>query len=231
MQATPPTARVSGLWIYPVKGMRGHSVPAAELDSAGFVYDRRYMVVDSANRFVTQRNLPALATCVPHVTMPAGALVEGINSSPAVQVAPPGTVRQALVLAVEALPANGLSDVLPLSVPLVTRADLTEPAGAAATDAPPWPPAGACLRDVVVWESTVDGCVDQGDAAAQWLCAVLGRAGLRLVYFDAGGGCVRAISSSRAPTPASGFSAEVSFADGFPRAWQGRGDEAPCPRA
>lgn len=53
--------RVSGLFLYPVKSLRGHAVPAAELDALGFIGDRRFMIVDSAGQFLTQRTLPRLA--------------------------------------------------------------------------------------------------------------------------------------------------------------------------
>jgi uncharacterized protein YcbX len=53
--------RVTGLFIYPVKSLRGCSVPAAQLDDLGFVGDRRFMVVDDAGKFQTQRALPRMA--------------------------------------------------------------------------------------------------------------------------------------------------------------------------
>lgn len=54
-------AEITGLNIYPVKSMKGVSVPRAQLTPAGLAHDRRFMVVRSAGRFVTQRDLPRLA--------------------------------------------------------------------------------------------------------------------------------------------------------------------------
>ncbi len=53
--------RVTGLFIYPAKSLRGYAVPAAELDALGFVGDRRFLVVDGSGRFMTQRTAPRMA--------------------------------------------------------------------------------------------------------------------------------------------------------------------------
>lgn len=56
-----PTARITQLTIYPVKSMRGVDLPAARLTREGLAHDRRFMVVREDGRFVSQRELPALA--------------------------------------------------------------------------------------------------------------------------------------------------------------------------
>jgi uncharacterized protein YcbX len=53
--------QVSGLFIYPVKSLRGHAVTAAELDALGFAGDRRFLIVDPGGRFLTQRTVPRMA--------------------------------------------------------------------------------------------------------------------------------------------------------------------------
>lgn len=53
--------RVSGLFLYPVKSLRGHAVPAADFDPLGFVGDRRFLVVDATGKFMTQRTAPRMA--------------------------------------------------------------------------------------------------------------------------------------------------------------------------
>ncbi len=55
------TVRVSGLFVYPVKACRGVSVRSARVGERGFELDRRYMVVDQAGEFVTQRTRHELA--------------------------------------------------------------------------------------------------------------------------------------------------------------------------
>jgi uncharacterized protein YcbX len=52
---------LSGLFIHPVKSLRGCAVAAAEVDALGLVGDRRFMVVDEMGRFLTQRALPRMA--------------------------------------------------------------------------------------------------------------------------------------------------------------------------
>lgn len=53
--------RVAEIRIYPVKGLRGRSVPEACVEPWGLAGDRRYMVVDGAGRFRTQREVPRMA--------------------------------------------------------------------------------------------------------------------------------------------------------------------------
>ena len=54
--------RVADLFVYPVKSCGGIAVASAEVDAFGFRNDRRWMVVDEAGRFLTQRTVPLLAT-------------------------------------------------------------------------------------------------------------------------------------------------------------------------
>lgn len=53
--------RVAGLFIYPVKSLRGCAVPVVNLDDRGFANDRRLMVVDNTGKFLTQRSHPQMA--------------------------------------------------------------------------------------------------------------------------------------------------------------------------
>jgi len=57
--------QVSGLFIYPIKSCGGRAVESATLDAKGFVDDRRFMIVDDAGCFLTQRELPSLALISP----------------------------------------------------------------------------------------------------------------------------------------------------------------------
>lgn len=52
---------LSGLFIYPVKSLRGCAVESAMVDDLGLVDDRRFMVVDATGRFLSQRALPRMA--------------------------------------------------------------------------------------------------------------------------------------------------------------------------
>lgn len=54
--------KITQLNIYPVKSLKGISVHQSLLQVHGLAWDRRWMLVDAHQRFVTQRQLPALAT-------------------------------------------------------------------------------------------------------------------------------------------------------------------------
>jgi uncharacterized protein YcbX len=52
---------ISELFIYPVKSLSGIPVNETELSIMGFKHDRRWMLVDSNNTFITQREVHAMA--------------------------------------------------------------------------------------------------------------------------------------------------------------------------
>ena len=52
---------VSHLYIYPIKGLGGIELEASNVTLRGLEYDRRYMLVDEGNRFLTQRTFPQMA--------------------------------------------------------------------------------------------------------------------------------------------------------------------------
>lgn len=52
---------VTDIYIYPVKSCRGIRLTAAQLDTWGLQYDRNWMIVTPAGKFLTQRDLPQLA--------------------------------------------------------------------------------------------------------------------------------------------------------------------------
>jgi uncharacterized protein len=53
---------VTSLSAYPVKSLRGHDLQRADVRAEGFAGDRRWMITDTNGRFLTQRELPAMAT-------------------------------------------------------------------------------------------------------------------------------------------------------------------------
>ncbi|MBB6125156.1 MOSC domain-containing protein [Sphingobium subterraneum] len=52
---------IASLAFYPVKSLRGSALPRASVEQRGIAGDRRWMVVDEQGRFVTRREVPALA--------------------------------------------------------------------------------------------------------------------------------------------------------------------------
>jgi hypothetical protein len=53
---------LASMYIYPVKSLGGLSLRESLTTQRGLMYDRRFMVVDDAGGFLTQRALPAMAT-------------------------------------------------------------------------------------------------------------------------------------------------------------------------
>lgn len=54
--------RLSGIYIYPIKSLKGVSLKAAKVETKGLDCDRRWMLVNENNEFVTQRDFPKMAT-------------------------------------------------------------------------------------------------------------------------------------------------------------------------
>lgn len=52
---------VTEIWIYPVKSLGGLSLPAGRVLSKGITHDRRWMLIDENNQFMTQRVYPGMA--------------------------------------------------------------------------------------------------------------------------------------------------------------------------
>lgn len=53
---------ITELNCYPVKSLQGIRLTSAELSERGLAHDRQWMLVNAEGRFVTQREVPALAT-------------------------------------------------------------------------------------------------------------------------------------------------------------------------
>lgn len=53
--------QVSQLYIYPIKSLAGVAVSSAIITDRGFQYDRRWMLIDDNNRFLSQREISEMA--------------------------------------------------------------------------------------------------------------------------------------------------------------------------
>lgn len=78
------TGHVARLFIYPVKSCAGIELQEALLLETGLEWDRRWMVVDAAGEFVTQRTLPRMALVRP--AFEQGALLLRAPGMPALPV-------------------------------------------------------------------------------------------------------------------------------------------------
>lgn len=56
-----PPITLSSLYIYPIKSAAGIALSSAQIEPRGLNYDRRWMLVDQARRFMTQRRFPRMA--------------------------------------------------------------------------------------------------------------------------------------------------------------------------
>jgi uncharacterized protein YcbX len=59
------TVTVASLHVYPIKSCGGIALPEALVIETGIEFDRAWMLVDAANSFVTQRELPRMALIQP----------------------------------------------------------------------------------------------------------------------------------------------------------------------
>ncbi|MSU22377.1 MAG: MOSC domain-containing protein [Opitutus sp.] len=119
---------LSGLFIYPVKGLRGFAVNSAEVDALGLVGDRRFLVVDETGRFLTQRTLPRMthvdtARDATHLTLAAAGAG---NVRVALSPDPAAPLRTVTIWKSEGLQAEDCGDAVAefLSAFLATRCRL-----------------------------------------------------------------------------------------------------------
>jgi uncharacterized protein YcbX len=60
--------RVSELYIYPIKSLGGIKLEKALVTDRGFEYDRRWMLIDDNNKFISQREHSVMALLKTHIT-------------------------------------------------------------------------------------------------------------------------------------------------------------------
>ena len=70
---------ISELNIYPVKSLTGISLQSAVVEDRGLQFDRRWMLVDEKRQFITQREVPRMATV--KIAIGDGGLDASINGS------------------------------------------------------------------------------------------------------------------------------------------------------
>lgn len=59
--------KLSALYVYPVKSLAGIALSTARAEVRGLAFDRRWMLVDEAGEFLSQRELPAMALLQPEL--------------------------------------------------------------------------------------------------------------------------------------------------------------------
>jgi uncharacterized protein len=72
--------QVSELFIYPIKSLGGIAVKSAEITDKGFKYDRRWLLIDENNRFLSQREIAGMALLKVEITPPGLLIKHNISS-------------------------------------------------------------------------------------------------------------------------------------------------------
>jgi uncharacterized protein YcbX len=109
----PSGIHLSGLYVYPIKSCGGIAAEELDVDERGLRHDRRWMLVDEANQFISQRELPRMALI--GVRIDPDGLVVRAPGMPSLQVPflpPDGHLLRAQVWddVVETLPVGGGAD-------------------------------------------------------------------------------------------------------------------------
>jgi uncharacterized protein len=196
---------VTGLFVYPVKSLQGIALQSAKLTGLGLEYDRTWMVTDRHGEFLSQRDLPAMASIGVELTDQALVLshaAAGVLRIPLKRDKFDDTAgRQELqILSSKAGRDNNASakdSTRQNSEQGETEAKLSSP---------------SAEIDVVVWGDT---CMahDEGLEASEWLTGILGEvdgAPLRLVRFAKES--IRPVETD----PDGNITSVTAFADGYP---------------
>ncbi len=124
---------LTGLFLYPVKSLRGFAMATADVDALGLVGDRRFLVIDETGKFITQRTLPrmALVTTALDATHLTLSLSEGHTVRVARASDPAAPLRTVSVWKSEGLLAEDCGDAVAafLSDFLATRCRLVRLGG------------------------------------------------------------------------------------------------------
>jgi uncharacterized protein YcbX len=108
-----PEIYLSALYIYPIKSAGGISLEACKVDERGLHYDRRWMLVDAAGRFMSQRRYPRMALIEVRIE-PDRLRVQAPEMPPLeVPLQPPSATRRLAQIwsdLVEVSPAGGDAD-------------------------------------------------------------------------------------------------------------------------
>jgi hypothetical protein len=103
---------ITGLFIYPVKSLGGISLREAELGARGLMFDREWVIVDTNNRFISQREIPRMSLIQTAIDHANGCLILRLPNTPDDNNAAPPTS------AIRNLGRSGGSNYQELSIPL-----------------------------------------------------------------------------------------------------------------
>ncbi len=95
---------VASLHLYPIKSLGGFAVHEARITDRGFAHDRRWMLVDGNGRFISQREVPAMA-CLHCSPSPDGFRVVDVRDGGSIEL--PWALKEG-----EEMPVNVWDDAL-----------------------------------------------------------------------------------------------------------------------
>ena len=84
---------LSEINIYPIKSLAGISLKEARIERRGLEFDRRWMLIDENNKFLTQREFPKMATVGIEI-LPDGLQVSSNGDSLKCAFEPPGSAAE-----------------------------------------------------------------------------------------------------------------------------------------
>ena len=79
--------KLSRLYVYPVKSLAGFSVESSQVSDRGLQHDRRWMLVDARNKFLTMREYPEMALL--HTALTDNSLIVKNAKDPSQQIEVP----------------------------------------------------------------------------------------------------------------------------------------------
>lgn len=78
--------RLSEIWVYPIKSLGGVSLASSRVLESGLELDRRFMLVNEDNEFMTQRQMPTMATLGTRIKDTSISVFEKSNPSNEIQI-------------------------------------------------------------------------------------------------------------------------------------------------
>src|SRR6185312_12438236 len=88
MTSNGASARVASIHVYPMKACRAVDVDQAQVEPWGLAGDRRWLLVEPAGRFISQREEPALALVTVGYAGGCGTITVSAAGHPALRVPP-----------------------------------------------------------------------------------------------------------------------------------------------
>ena len=77
---------LSNLFIYPIKSLPGIPLEKSVVEERGLKYDRRWMLVDKQNKFITQRLYPQMVFIDVRIDHESLSLAHRLKSMPCLQI-------------------------------------------------------------------------------------------------------------------------------------------------